>query len=195
MNTLKRHLPLILLVLVEIAIGVLLLIDPEAFTVAVVLIFGAIITVIGLVYLFKFISAKRKGEERYSLLVLSILSLAIGIFTIVFSQFVLGFFAFIAVIYAIIMAVSGIFKMIQFFTARQANLPVSFVVLAGAAISVILGIVIIINPFGTTHVLFMFTGIAIICSAVVDMVALIFNFRLERNAIDDGYVEGVVIEE
>ena len=99
--TLKRHLPVILLILFEIAVGVLLLTNPEAFTNAVIIIFGAVCVVIGLIYFFKYLRARKREDASVLMLIGAIFSLTLGLFSIIASPLIITFFTFIAIMYAV----------------------------------------------------------------------------------------------
>ena len=195
MSTIKNNIPIILMLLFEIAVGIFLLINPEMFTTIVVISFGIFLAVVGLIYLIRYFRARKREEESTLTLIWAIVLLAFGIFAISAHGLIMSFFAFIAILYGIILLVSGFVKIMGYINSRKANLPVSAVSIISAIISVILGGVILVNPFGTTHVLFMFAGIAILVSAAFDIVTLIFIARAGRKTIDDGYVEATVIEE
>ena len=75
-STFKRHLPVILLILFEIAVGVLLLTNPEAFTTAVIIIFGAVCVVIGLIYFIKYLRARKREDGSVLMLIGAIFSIA-----------------------------------------------------------------------------------------------------------------------
>ena len=195
MSTLKNNIPIILMLLFEIAVGVLLLVNPETFTTIVVVSFGIFLTVVGIIYLIRYFSARKRGEESLLTLIWSLVLISVGIFVISANQLIMSFFAFIAILYGVILLISGVVKIMGYFNARKANLPVSAVSIISAIISVILGGVILVNPFETTHVLFMFAGIAILVSAAFDIVTLIFISRAGRRTIDEGYVGATVMDD
>jgi len=47
----------------------------------------------------------------------------------------------------------------------------------GAGLSLLVAVVILLNPFGTLATLWVFTGIALIAEAVVDVLTLIFDWQ------------------
>ena len=63
MSTIKNNIPIILMLLFEIAVGVLLLVNPETFTTIVVISFGVFLTVVGIIYLIRYFAARKRGEE------------------------------------------------------------------------------------------------------------------------------------
>ncbi|MBQ3692912.1 MAG: DUF308 domain-containing protein, partial [Clostridia bacterium] len=82
-------------------------------------------------------------------------------------------FSLIAVIYGIILLVSGVFKMQDFFQAKKYEPYVPIVIFLSAAVSVVLGLIIIINPFETTLLVFRFAGISMLVGAATDIITLI----------------------
>ena len=181
MKKLKIYAPLILLILFELVVGILLLINPEGFTQTVINVFGIVLLVIGAVYLIRFFTDKKKeGKYNIATIVLSVISLAVGILCAFFAPTVMGFFTVIAVIYGVILIVSGIFKAKTFFDSRKAKLPVSFLSLVSAIVSIILGVLIVANPFTTTKVLWIFAGISLIVEAVLDAAALVIGIGSKK---------------
>ena len=195
MSTIKNNIPIILMLLFEIAVGVLLLVNPETFTTIVVISFGVFLTVVGIIYLIRYFAARKRGEESLITIIWSLILISVGIFIISAHRLIMSLFAFIAILYGVILLISGFVKIMGYVNARKANMPVSAVSIISAIISVILGGVILVKPFETTHILFMFAGIAILVSAAFDIVTLIFVARAGRRTIDDGYVEATVIED
>ena len=195
MKTLKQQLPVILLILFEIAVGILLLINPEAFTTAVIIIFGVVCAVIGLVYLIKYLRARKRHEESVVMLIGAIFAIALGVFSAAASPLIITLFTFIAVMYAVIMIVSGVIKVHNFIINKKAHRFVSVVTLISAVIAIVLGVVILFNPFETTHILWMVVGISILAEALIDIVAIIFTLASGAHPIDDGVAADITIIE
>ena len=173
MKFIKNNFHALLLVLFELAVGILLFIDPEGFTNAVIMIFGGVLAVIGLFKLIRFIAEKRKtGDASYLELILSVLCIILGCVCMFMTSYILNIFAFVAVVYGIILIVSGVFKAASYFDMRSAGLPVSFLSILSAIVSVLLGVVIVFNPFDAVNVLWMFAGISLIVEALLDIAAL-----------------------
>ena len=88
-------------------------------------------------------------------------------------------FAVIAVIYGVILVVSAVFKVKSYIDVSRMGLKPSPFTLLGAAIALILGTVIILNPFKAVETLWVFTGIVLIVQAVLDIAVLVFKIKLE----------------
>ncbi len=172
MKNLRNNLPVILLTLFEFAVGVLLLVDPESFTKAVIIVFGAILVVVGAIYLIRVLRDKPEGRVKGVTIALSVLSLAAGIFCIVFPSLITGRFA-EAIIYGVILIVSCIYKAKSFADAKKAGSPLPAISLVSAIVSGLFGVVLLVNPFGDK--LSIFAGIALIAVAVIDFFSVIIN--------------------
>ena len=173
MEKFKRLLPTILMILFEVVIGILLLIDGERFTGVIFVIFGVLMLVLGLISLIRTLLAARGGNVISSFaLVMSIILITIGAFFTAASGSVLGVVGFIATIYGLILVISGVFKLADYLTLRAAGIGSGFAIFS-VIISIVLGILIAFNPFGTAQIFWTVLGIMLIASAVLDIISLI----------------------
>ena len=187
MKNLRNNLPVILLTLFEFAVGVLLLINPEAFTKAVIIIFGSILVVIGGIYLARVLRDRTEGVSGITMTI-SLASLLVGLICIVFPSMIMGLFAVVAIIYGVILIVSGVYKAKSYTDAKKAGAHLPAISLISAILSVALGVVIVINPFGTVmRSLFTFAGIALIVEAGLDLTSVILN-------TSDGKKKGDIVD-
>lgn len=173
MKIFREYLHTIIMILFQAVIGVLLLINPDSFTRAVITAFGIVMLIIGVTHIIKYF--KRKNESLFPALRLTagIISLIVGFIFTFCTSLIMGVFSLIAVIYGIILLVSGVFKMQDFFQAKKYEPYVPVVIFLSAAVSVILGIIIIINPFETALLVFRFAGISMLIGAAADIITLI----------------------
>lgn len=182
MSKFKRLLPTILMIIFELAIGVMLLIDGEKFTQTIFIVFGVFMLICGIITLiFSLTSGKVDGRISVGNLVVAVMLIAIGGFFTAASGSVMGVMSTMMLVYGIIMVINGILKLFDFLSHRRQS-PVAGFAIFGAIISIVLGIVIAFNPFGATEVVWTILGIILIASAVVDMISLI----LYKSALNDG---------
>lgn len=174
MASLKKNIPVILFILFELIVGILLLVNPEAFTKAVIIFFGIVMVVIGIVYIIRYLREKNTPQEsKGTTLVLAIIALVIGLICIVLTNVIIGIFAMVAILYGVILIISGIFKIKAYHDSKKEGYSVSFLMLLSAVIAVVLGVIIVINPFTSFYLLWMFIGLALIIEAVIDLIAVI----------------------
>ena len=180
MDKFKNNLPMVLLIIFELAVGILLLINAELFTRIIIIAFGLALIGIGVLFLIRSFSDRDTGLMSWVALAVSIVALAVGVLCTFFSGAIINVFAILAVIYGVILVLSAIFKLKTYFDVRKMGLEPSPFTLIGAAVSLVFGVLIIINPFKTVEVLWIFTGISLIVQAAVDIVMLVFKIRMEK---------------
>lgn len=184
MKMLKHALPFIFILLFEITVGIMLLVNPEGFTNMIIVFFGIVLLLIGIVNLIKFIIEKKNKKTGILSITSAITSLILGAVCAFASQFVMGLFAVIAIIYGVILLISGIFKAQNYFQARKDENSLSFVTIISSILSVILGIIIAVNPFETTVVMWQFTGIVLLVEAIIDCAAVILSIKTNPSVIE-----------
>lgn len=196
MEKFKRLLPTILMLVFELAIGILLLIDGEKFTEVIFIIFGVFLLIVGLITLIRSLMASRNGGAIPMLpLILSVILLAVGGFFTAASGSVLSIMSAVTLVFGIIVAFNGMLKLVDSMAMRKDNARVWFAVVA-AVVTVILGVVIAFNPFGATEMMWTILGIMIIATAVLDIISLIvFGVALKKMPTNVVEVEVKDIEE
>ena len=180
MNSLKKNLPMILLIIFELAVGVLLLINAELFTRIIIIVFGVALMAVGVLYLIRSFTDKDQGAMSWIALAVSVVAFVVGVLCTFFSGSIINVFAILAVIYGVILVLSAIFKIKTYFDVKKLGMVPSVFTLISAAVSLVFGVVIILNPFRTVKVLWIFTGICLIVQAAVDVFMLVMKIRQEK---------------
>ena len=174
MKTFKRLLPMIIILLFEIAVGIMMLINGALLFHIIFWVFGILLLIGGIITLIRAIVVGRKEETAAVgtwALISAIIMIGIGGFFIAIGANPDPFLAFIAVIFGIIMAINGMFKVAEYASIRKSGTVNGFVIV-GAIITIILGIIIAFNPFGP-ELMYLIFGIMILVSAVLDVISLI----------------------
>ncbi len=181
MSTLKHRLNETVTSIVELLVGILLLINPVVFTSSIIVIFGVILMICGIVNIVKYFREEPEDAAVKQLLAKGLAELLAGAFCAVHSHWFVVTFPILTLIYGVVILFAGLTK-IQW-TADMVRLKRKrwIFVLLSAVISVICGIVIISSPFSSTAVLWMFTGISLIVEAVFDIVAAIWGNKEPQN--------------
>ena len=182
------------MILFEIAIGVLLLIDGKGFTTAVFIIFGSVMLLLGVISLIQtLISAKKEGVFHPVALIIAGILIAVGIFFTATASSVLSVMSAVLVIYGIIMIISSFFKLADYFTMKNLGAQSGFG-LFSAAVSLIMGILFVFNPFGAAVAIWTLMGIMLIASATLDLIALIL-YGIKIRSVDMTMIEATVEDE
>lgn len=175
MRFLKQNLGGILLCVFEILVGVLLLINPVAFTSGIIIAFGVVLIVMGIAHV---VSYFRKDAAEAVLgrdLVNGLICLLIGIFCAFKSHWFVATFPVLAILYGVGTLLAGLGKVQWTVDMLRLKKGRWYLAALSAVVSIVCACVILANPFTTTVVLWIFTGISLIVEAVLDAVGLFLN--------------------
>lgn len=124
-----------------------------------------------------FIKARNLGFTAGGTLVIGILCLAFGIFCFSRPYVVLSF---LPIALGIMLLVDGIGKMPLAVDALSVYSPYRFWVLISAVLPLILGIVLLVNPFRAAKAAIMFFGISILADGLFELITYIQQRRAEN---------------
>ena len=173
------YLTIVFFIFFEVYAGVRLLTNPVEFTNRVVVFFGIIMIMIGVVSVIRALELKSTRLLPYRLGLLGgVLDLIIGVICVFFSSKVVSLFPVLFMIYGIIMVVSGIHKIRNYLVLKDFGINRSWLVVISAVLSIILGVVVFLNPFSATEAARLYTGIFLIVEGVMDLFTFIFGFFL-----------------
>lgn len=182
---LKRNLGSVAMSLAEIIIGILLLVNPVAFTSGIIVAFGIVLMLVGVSTIIKYFRTEPEEAAVGQLLVKGLLELLGGAFCAFNSHWFIATFPVLSLIYGVVILVTGITKVQWTMDIIRMKRSKWFWMAISAAISILCGITVITNPFSTTAVLWMFIGISLIVDAVFDMIGGIFGNREKRETMTD----------
>ena len=175
MNFLKRNGNVILLCLVEVLIGVLLLVDPIGFTSAIIIAIGAALSVAGLICVIGYFRTDAVEAALKGALVKGLSMLLAGVFCILQPTWFITAFPLLTILYGVAILLAGLGKVQWAVDALRLKTGRWFLPAISAAVSIGCGAVILSDPFGSTIVLWMFTGISLIAAAALDVVVMLFS--------------------
>ena len=128
-----------------------------------------------LVQLFFYFRGRRSGMPGTGNLIGTVLFLILGIFLALTPGFILGF---LPLILGILLIIDGIGKLPLLFSAFRKGFPFRFSLLLSAALSLILGFVIVANPFGAAETVIMVFGLTLIADGVCDLISAVLSRKL-----------------
>lgn len=180
MKVLKENANGIIFCLFEVLVGILLLINPVAFTAGIIIALGLILMVAGLVCIIKYFRADPQEAAVSQLLLKGLVALLAGAFCVFQSHWFIVTFPVLTILYGVAILVTGLGKVqLTVDMLRQKNKK-WFLAAISAAVSIVCAIVILNNPFTSATILWMFTGITLIAEAVFDIVTLIMSTKKEK---------------
>ena len=175
MRAIKQLIGGILLCLVEVVVGVLLLIDPIGFTTGIISACGLMLILWGLVQIFRYFRTEPAAAAEGQGLMKGLILLVLGIFAVLNSEWFLAAFPLMTIAYGVVILVSAFGKIQWAVDMLRAGKRRWFWAAISAAASVICALVILSSPFASTAVLWTFTGVSLICEAVLDIITFFIS--------------------
>ncbi len=173
----------------ELAVGVLLLIDPIAFTSAIVRILGIVLCVFGVLNIMSYFRLAPEMGSMSMSFTKGLVQVIAGVFCIFRPEWIANAFPLLAVAYGLVILIVGLVKLQWSVDALRIGGIFWYIPGIGGLTSVIFAVVIILNPFTTTAVLWIFAGVSLIIEAVIDAVSTIMSNRKSKTETetDTGY--------
>ncbi len=181
MTFLKKNSVNLLIGLCELALGILLLINPTGFTAGIIIAFGVICLIVGIVQIV-FYWRKPFAEAMSRLyLMKGLASVSIGLFCTCFSHWFWETFMLLSFLYGVLLLVSGFYKAQWSIDLLRQKEKRWWMGAVDAALTILFALLIIGNPFPSVNTTWTFSGIALIATAAVDFAALLL-IRIFVNA-------------
>lgn len=170
----------IMIAIVLIAVGVIMLLCPAGYVSALVALTGYAMLILASVLIFDFISSPKQTSDYISFAVALVFVLA-GIAVLVFNDNMLSV---LSIVYGVLLVLDGVHSLVYSVTfARRSGSKGWPVLMALSILQIVVGLIIIINPWWTTAAaLLRVIGCAILLSALVSVcrVILIWPIRKEK---------------
>ncbi len=170
----KERLVNILMALGEILVGILLLIDPLGFTAGIITGIGILLIVLGTIEVLAYFKEEPAEAVKGQKLTKGLCALIGGAFCIFKSDWFIVTFPLLTIVYGIGILLTGITKVQWAVDMLRMKIRLWYYAAVSAAVTLVVAVVILMNPFATTAVLWTFIAVALIVEAVVDILAMIF---------------------
>ena len=175
MEKLKRMSGKLIVCVCEIAVGVLLLTDPEAFTEMIIRGVGILLCIIGALAAIKYFRTDPEEAALSQELTRGLVALSLGVMFIYKADWIIRSFMPITIIYGLAALLVGIVKLqwtVDMVRLKRGMWQSSAI---AAALSIIIAIIVLANPFKVRHTLWVFTAIALIITGAADLVTAVFS--------------------
>lgn len=175
MKTKNHILNTVLTALGEALVGVLLLVNPMGFTSGIFIAGGAVLGLIGLKTLIVYFFQKAEEAAASHGLLNGLVCLLLGLFLAFRFNWILATFPVLTVVYGVVVLLTGLAKLQTAVDMLRLKKGRWYLAMVGAALTLACAGVVLMNPFGTTAALWMFTGISLIVEAALDLITAIFG--------------------
>lgn len=173
----------LILLLFEAAVGVVLLINPIGFATVFVTVVGVLLAAVGLVFILQYFRSEPLEAQRSQGLMKGCCALLVGLFCALNTQWFIDAFPLLTVIHGIVILFTGIIRAQWAVDMLRLKLKRWYIAAGGAVVSIVLAIIIFVNPFGVTEAIWTFIGITFLVDALADLAVLIFSGRREKESV------------
>lgn len=157
----------------EIVVGVLLILNPTAFTNAIVMGAGLVLLAIGVINVVKYFKEDPAVAAKGHSLMLGLGALTGGVVCLIKHGWIVATLSLLTIVYGVFVFASGLEKIQTAVDLIRVKNKSWILPAIGAAISIICAIIIVCNPFATAKVVWMFIGITLLVQAVFDVMVII----------------------
>ncbi len=178
MRTLKENTGGIVMCLFEIVVGILLLINPISFTSGIIIGLGIILLALGTVGVIAYFRLDPIEAARRQTLTKGLIIIVTGLFCIFQTHWFIATFPLLTMLYGVIILLTGIAKIQWSVDMLRMKKPNWYLAAIASALSILLAIIILLNPFSSTIFLWRFVAVSLILGAVLDILALIVSRKL-----------------
>lgn len=165
--------------------GLILLLMPELTLKAIANAVGIILIVIGVIFIISYICRKQLAAGNYDL-VKGIVTIGVGLFICMRSELVISI---LPVLLGIGVVVSGILKLQHGFDLKRMEVGAWTKVMVMAAINILIGLIVVLNPFSTVAFLMQLIGAGLIFSGLTDVITTVYVSKKASEYYVDGKAE------
>lgn len=180
MKAIKENAGSLILSLAEIAVGILLLVNPVGFTAGIIIAAGVLLLALGLHLIVRYFTTTPGLGQQEQSLARGLALAALGGFCAMQTKWVIAAFPVLTVLYGAAILLTGLCRTQSAIDMLRMRHPNWGWAALSAALSILFAVLIFMNPFGTTVALWTFTAITLIVEAVLDVVYFIFAVRRSK---------------
>ncbi|MBE6813216.1 MAG: DUF308 domain-containing protein [Ruminococcaceae bacterium] len=180
MKKIKNHALEHIVIFFEIIVGILLLINPIAFTTGIITAAGVILCILGLSSLVHYFRTPIDTAVKEQVLFKGALLLLVGVFCTVKADWFVSVFPVLTILYGACILLSSLQKLQTTVNMIRLKKKRWYLPAISTLHAIICAVVIFNDPFETTEILWRFTGITLIIEALLDFAGSLLNNK-EKN--------------
>lgn len=180
MKFFKQHFSELIICAFEATAGILLLTRPVGFTTLIITFGGVMLCVLGVFSVVRYFRTDAQTAAKGQLFFKGSLLILAGLFCVIKSEWFSATFPLMTVVYGVAVLLAALMKLQTTVNLIRLKKDKWYVCGIAAMVSAVCAVVILSNPFATMAVLWMFTGIALVVEAFVDIVSILINTKLDE---------------
>lgn len=171
---------MLLLSIAFLALGLLLLVMPETSLLWLCYAFGTVVLITGVVCLVQYARLRGSGFAAPFFLVAGVVTAALGLFTLAKPQVVASF---LPVVFGLFILIDGCSRIGTALELARRQAGKWWMMLLFSALSIALGILLLVNPFGAAVSAVMLCGVLLIIEGAVNLSCVVYT-AMELRALD-----------
>ena len=177
MKTLRENFNGMVICLFELVIGILLLINPIGFTTGIIMTGGGLLILSGLVNCIRYFRAEVREAARGQYLTKGLVAVIAGVFCIYNTEWFLVTFSAVTVIYGVVVLLASVEKIQLCLDMLRLKKKKWYLAAISAVISLVCAVLILKNPFSSSAIIWIISGVSLILEAFFDLFTLVVNWK------------------
>lgn len=163
--------------LCEILVGILLLTNPVRFTSGIIIAVGVLLAVLGVYHVVRYVRAEPLIAAHDFSLAKGLVLLAAGLFCMFGTEFFIATFPALTMLYGAVLLLLGFIRVQRAVDQLRLRQETWFFSALAAAATLIIAVLILVNPFHSVQILWTLLGITLLADAICDLLCLFFMRR------------------
>ena len=180
MKPFNQKLSAMIFCLLQALLGILLLVNPVGFTSGIIIGLGIVLLIAGAISIVRYFRSSAVEAAKSQTMLKGLIALLFGVFCVFNPHWFLATFPVLTIFYGIVLLIEGLGKVQWMFDMIRMKTKRWFLAVISTVLSILCAVVILSNPFTSTAVLWIFTGVSLIVDALLDMIA-VFASGNDRN--------------
>lgn len=182
MKRIRIYLFDLMIIVLELVIGFLLIISPDAFTRGIIIAFGALLMLFGVVSIIQYFRTEPQLAALQKKLAQGVGSLVLGLVLAIRSQWFVEFFPMLTSLYGIALLAVAIVKLqriVDFLRLKQQGWYLEGI---GTLLLTVSGILLLVNPFKTVKYVWTLIAVVLFIDAALTLATIIVSSRGKDDA-------------
>ena len=180
MNIIRKNWALLLTAIFSIVVGVLLLVNPVFYAIAMIKVAGVLFVVLGIIDIVKYFRTDPQEAAKGSAFYSGSIMIAAGVFCLFESGWFVGVFPVLAVLYGLFQILIGFRKLQRMVDALRVKQELWYLKAISSGITLLFGFLIIFNPGMTMMSVWVFTGITLIIEGILDGTLIFMQVQKQK---------------
>lgn len=185
MNIVRKNWALLLTAIFSIVVGVLLLVNPVLYAIAMIKVAGALLVVLGIIDIVKYFRTDPQETAKESAFYSGSIMIAAGVFCLFESGWFVGVFPVLAVLYGLFQILIGFRKLQRMVDALRAKQKLWYLKAISSGMTLLFGFLIIFNPGMTMMSIWVFTGVTLIIEGILDASLIFMQVQKRKKPEND----------